>query len=72
MRARARKLKRLPPWSQREAILEFYKHCPVGHEVDHFFPLLGKMVSGLHVLENLQYLTVHENRVKAAKFPSRE
>ena len=55
---------RVPSWSEREQILEFYKHCPVGHEVDHIIPLLGDNVSGLHVLSNLQYLPMEENRAK--------
>ena len=55
---------RVPSWSEREAIREFYKHCPKGHEVDHAIPLLGEKVSGLHVLANLQYLPMEKNRAK--------
>ncbi len=55
---------RIPAWSERDAIIEFYKNCPKGHEVDHVIPLLGKNVSGLHVLSNLQYLPMEKNRAK--------
>lgn len=67
-RCRAARLKRVPPWSETEAIREFYKNCPQGYEVDHIHPLLGKTISGLHVLANLQYLPKLENRAKGNKF----
>ena len=46
------------------AIKEFYKHCPTGYEVDHIIPISK---GGLHSIENLQYLTVTENRSKGSK-----
>lgn len=55
-RQQAARLKRVPSWSEIEAIEKFYEDCPVGMEVDHILPLQGKLVSGLHVLSNLQYL----------------
>lgn len=61
---RARRMYRVPLWSEREAIKEFYKNCPEGYEVDHIYPLQGETVSGLHVLNNLQYLTRSQNRAK--------
>lgn len=64
----AAKLNRTPPWADLEAIQKFYEACPEGYEVDHIIPLQGKEVSGLHVLENLQYLTREENRQKSNKF----
>ena len=50
-----------PAWANLGAIKEFYKNKPDGHHVDHIIPLQGKDVCGLHVLENLQYLTAEEN-----------
>lgn len=59
---------RTPSWSQKEMIRLFYNACPEGYEVDHVIPLQGKLVSGLHVLENLQYLPIAENRSKGNKY----
>ena len=53
-----------PPWSIRKDLVAFYEHCPEGHHVDHVIPLRGKLVSGLHVIDNLQYLPAKENMSK--------
>jgi hypothetical protein len=68
MNAQAKRLKRIPAWSETEEIKEFYSNCPQGYEVDHIIPLQGKKVSGLHVLGNLQYLTIEENRSKSNRY----
>lgn len=65
---RARKLRATPSWSQLEEIKQFYIECPEGHEVDHIVPLQNDLVCGLHVRENLQYLSITENRQKSNKF----
>ena len=65
---RASKLQRTPEWSSNEEIKEIYKNCPEGYHVDHVIPLQGELVSGLHVAENLQYLTAHDNLAKSNKF----
>ncbi len=62
------KLKRTPLWSNKNAISKFYRNCPNGKSVDHIHPLHGKLISGLHVLRNLQYLTKSENSEKSNKF----
>ncbi|RKX64851.1 MAG: hypothetical protein DRP42_05745 [Tenericutes bacterium] len=61
---RADKNNRTPSWSNLDAIKEFYRSCPKGHQVDHVVPLKGENVSGLHVEYNLQYLTAEENNRK--------
>jgi len=64
---KASKLQRTPPWVglvEFEEITEFYSNCPKGYHVDHILPLQGKLVSGLHCIENLQYLTAEENKSK--------
>lgn len=63
-----KRCKRVPPWSEREQIRSFYKNCPVGHHVDHIIPLCGELVSGLHVLANLQYLPISENLKKGNSY----
>lgn len=58
---------RTPKWADIEAIKEFYKRCPLGYHVDHIYPLRGDLMSGLHVMENLQYLPAIENLRKNKK-----
>ena len=64
---RAIKIKATPKWADLEVIKEFYKNCPKGYHVDHIIPLRGKNVCGLHVIDNLQYLTASENCRKSNK-----
>ncbi len=65
---RAALLQRTPSWADLEAIKKFYQNCPKGMTVDHIIPLQGTKISGLHVLENLQYLTPYENDSKNNKY----
>jgi hypothetical protein len=65
----ATQMQRTPRWADLKAIEEFYRDCPKGYEIDHWAPLQGEIVSGLHVFENLQYLTPAENRRKNNRFP---
>lgn len=57
-----------PSWADLNKIAEFYKNRPSGHHVDHIIPLNGKLVSGLHVENNLQYLSAEDNLAKNNKF----
>lgn len=50
-----------PDDADMEKIAEIYKNCPKGYEVDHIIPINK---GGLHHQNNLQYLTVKENRSK--------
>lgn len=67
-RRRAAKLLRSPSWTDSEKITEFISKCPEGYHVDHEIPLQGDLISGLHVLENLQYLPAKVNLSKSKKF----
>lgn len=55
-------------WADQEKIKEIYRNCPEGMHVDHIIPLKGELVSGLHVAENLQYLSPEENMKKGNRF----
>lgn len=66
------KLQRTPHWADLAEIKKFYEDCPRGMVVDHIIPLRGKIVSGLHVRSNLQYLTRDDNLRKGNTFESQE
>lgn len=57
----------MPQWCDVNALLQFVEACPGSHHVDHIIPLNSKIVCGLHVLENLQYLPAQENCSKGNK-----
>lgn len=65
---RAIKIKAIPSWANIQMIKEIYSKCPKGYHVDHIVPLLGVSVCGLHVENNLQYLTASDNIEKSNKF----
>ncbi len=77
-KSRARKLAKLnrtPAWANKQEIEQIYIECTrvsretgIKHHVDHIIPLRGKTVSGLHVENNLQIITVEENLRKNNKF----
>lgn len=72
---RAQELQRTPPWADvastqqifAEAV-ELTEFTGIEWHVDHVIPLQGKLVSGLHVRENLQLLPAIENMRKHNKF----
>lgn len=70
IRYRADKMQARPKWLTKEQlkqIVDIYVNCPEGYEVDHIIPLRGKLVRGLHVPWNLQYLPISVNRRKSNK-----
>lgn len=62
------KIQRTPAWADNKQILDFYKSKPPDTHVDHIIPLHHRLVSGLHVENNLQYLPHTENLRKSNKF----
>lgn len=62
-------LRAVPAWADLEKIKEIYRNCPEGYVVDHEVPLQGENVCGLHVEDNLRYITPYENAVKSNKWP---
>jgi hypothetical protein len=64
---RASKLNATPKFANVKKIKEIYKNCPKGFHVDHIIPLNNKLVCGLHVEWNLQYLPAKENLSKSNK-----
>ena len=62
------KFQQTPKWADEDKIMEIYKNCPEGMQVDHIIPLQGELVSGLHLAENLQYLSPYDNRSKNNHF----
>lgn len=64
-----------PSWVDTKAIEMIYrqarsmtKETGTPHDVDHVIPLQGKLVSGLHVAENLAAIPRFANRSKSNKF----
>lgn len=68
-RYQASKARAVVNWTEHKQIAEFYENCPDGYHVDHYYPLRGKMVCGLHVMANLQYLTALDNARKRNRMP---
>ena len=60
-RYRAKKYRVIDPNANKEKIKQIYENCPDGYEVDHIIPLSK---GGKHHEDNLQYLTIEENRKK--------
>ncbi len=71
-KAKQRKLAkehRTPKWANEAAIKTLYIIAvKLGWEVDHEIPLRGKLVSGLHVENNLRVVRPKENGKKSNKY----
>jgi hypothetical protein len=75
--ARKAKIARATPaWANQLAILAVYAEAErktietgIKHEVDHYYPLVSRVVCGLHAEFNLRVITADENRRKANKMP---
>jgi hypothetical protein len=71
----AAKLQRVVPFSDMEKIAAVYADAAelralgLDVHVDHFFPLRGRFVSGLHVHTNLRVVLAEDNQRKYNKFP---
>jgi hypothetical protein len=66
--------RRTPAWSNLDAVKLVYLVCEqrtrltgIAHHVDHFYPLNGKSISGLHVPLNLRVIPATENLRKGAR-----
>lgn len=75
MRREAAKQQRLPVWADLGKTKKVYEEARrlteatgVPHEVDHVLPLRGRLVSGLHVHNNLKVVTRRVNRTKSDKY----
>jgi hypothetical protein len=70
---RRQERRRTPPWADRKAIAALYREArrltrETGelHVVDHIVPLVGKIVSGLHVHYNMRVVHWKPNAQKGA------
>lgn len=63
---RSDKIYATPRWADLDLIKRIYENAEGAH-VDHIIPLNGDTVCGLHVENNLQYLTAEENSKKGNK-----
>jgi hypothetical protein len=74
MRRHASKLRATPAWADHKAIEDVYALAEMmtgllgrPYQVDHIVPLRSRLVSGLHVSNNLQVISAEENNLKSNK-----
>lgn len=72
----AKRLRATPKWADLKAIESIYAEAKlvsqrtgVRQSVDHFYPLQGKFICGLHVAENLRIIPYVENCKKRNSMP---
>lgn len=73
---RAAAKKATPLWADTSKIAAFYAQAAkltaetgVPHHVDHYYPLKGRTVSGLHVQDNLRVIEATANMRKGSRLP---
>jgi hypothetical protein len=70
---RSRELQACPSWANLDKIKNIYLNKPnIDTQIDHIIPLKNRWVCGLHVDNNLQYLSAEDNRRKSNKFDIEE
>lgn len=57
-----------PPWQAKAPLVDLWQGRPEGMFIDHIIPRKGKIISGLNVPWNIQYLTHEENNKKSNSF----
>ncbi|ECH9374570.1 hypothetical protein ZL54_22505 [Salmonella enterica subsp. enterica] len=50
-----------PAWADKKAIRQLELNRPEGQHIDHIIPIRGRMVTGLHVHFNMQYMDADKN-----------
>jgi hypothetical protein len=75
--ARRKKKHGCPPWADQKSIQAFYviadlltKRTGIAYEVDHIYPLVHPLCSGLHVPWNLRVITAKANQTKGNRLPT--
>jgi len=77
MKRYARKVHATPAWADQRKIETIYaiadfltKRTGVLHQVDHYYPIMGKTSCGLHVEHNLRVIPASENQAKGNRAPA--
>ncbi len=76
MRRYARQQHATPAWADHEKIATIYaiaafltEATGVEHQVDHYYPIMGRLSCGLHVHQNMRVITGQANRSKGNRHP---
>jgi len=66
----------MPQWADIANLVPFYaealrrtRETGVEHQVDHYYPLLGETVCGLHVQQNVRVISAADNLAKGNRLP---